>query len=125
VGGESPEEIMERRHVQFALIAFAIIFGSQLLQTWLFPRPPAKPGDGIPPIAGAKDALDDEQRPAPVGAALADAGDAAVGAAGEAPIAPADAPAPRTRHALGSVDPATPAQVLFTLTSRGTNAKLL
>ena len=45
---------MERRHVQFALIAFAIIFGSQLLQIWLFPRPPAEPGDAELPFAAAK-----------------------------------------------------------------------
>lgn len=38
---------------------------------------------------------------------------AAVGAA------PSEEVAPRTRHALGSLDPEDPAQVLFTLTSRG------
>ena len=42
---------MERRHVQFALIAFAIIFGSQLLQTWLFPRPPGSPQGATPAVA--------------------------------------------------------------------------
>ena len=35
---------MERRYIQFALISFAMLFGSQALQAVLFPRkPPVKP----------------------------------------------------------------------------------
>ena len=119
MGGESPEEIMERRHVQFALIAFAIIFGSQLLQIWLFPRPPAEPGDAERPFAAAREEAGVEgafgAADKPAESALADgADDAAAGGA-----APTEEAAPRTRHALGSLDPEGPAQVLFTLTSRG------
>jgi YidC/Oxa1 family membrane protein insertase len=125
MGSESPEEIMERRHVQFALVAFAIIFGSQLLQTWLFPRPPAELGEADPEVAAAKDPADpDQAAAAEAGAAenlgenaLADAAGASGGA--DAAAQPAEAPAPRTRHALGSLDPTAASQVLFTLTSRG------
>ncbi len=110
---------MERRHVQFALIAFAIIFGSQLLQIWLFPRPPAEPGDAERPFAAAREEAGVEgafgAADKPAESAQADgAADAAADGA-----APTEEAAPRTRHALGSLDPEGPAQVLFTLTSRG------
>ena len=110
---------MERRHVQFALIAFAIIFGSQLLQIWLFPRPPAEPGDAELPFAAAKQegGAEGEFRAADKPAESAQADGAAEAAAVAA--APTEEAAPRTRHALGSLDPEGPAQVLFTLTSRG------
>ncbi|MSR27580.1 MAG: membrane protein insertase YidC [Planctomycetaceae bacterium] len=110
---------MERRHVQFALIAFAIIFGSQLLQIWLFPRPPAEPGDAQRPLAAAREeagvegAFGAADKPAESAPADGVGDAAAVGAA------PTEEAAPRTRHALGSLDPVGPAQVLFTLTSRG------
>ena len=42
---------MERRHVQFALFAFAILLGTQILQARFFPRP--QPGAGEPPAVGA------------------------------------------------------------------------
>jgi YidC/Oxa1 family membrane protein insertase len=120
VGGESPEEIMERRHVQFALIAFAIIFGSQLLQAWLFPRPLAEPGDAELPVAAAKEvaAAFAADKPADLAEAGGDPDATAVGA-GDAAAEPAEAAAPRTRHALGSLDPTAASQVLYTLTSRG------
>jgi hypothetical protein len=124
VGGESPEEIMERRHVQFALIAFAIIFGSQLLQAWLFPRPLAEPGDAELPVAAAKEAAGAKgaafaaDKPADLAEAGSDR-DANVVGAGDAAAEPAEASAPRTRHALGSLDPTAASQVLYTLTSRG------
>ena len=104
---------MERRHVQFALVAVAIIFGSQLLQIWLFPRPPAEPGVAELPLAAAKEAA------GAVGAADKPAGSAAADGDREAAPEGVEEPAPRTRHALGSLDPKGPAQVLFTLTSRG------
>jgi YidC/Oxa1 family membrane protein insertase len=127
VGGEPPEEIMERRHVQFALIVFAIMFGTQLLQTWLFPRPPAEPANEMPPLVAANGAADSDPAPVLEGgaasvdpAAVADAaGSGRVDAAIAPAEVPAEVPAPRMRRALGSLDPEAPAQVLYTLTSRG------
>ena len=104
---------MERRYIQFALISFAILLGSQALQAYLFPRPPR-------PAAG------DKQENA--AASGQDTATAATGESAKAEIAATPAttndgerPAagPRARHVLGSLDPESPARMLVTLTSRG------
>ncbi|MFM7249638.1 MAG: YidC/Oxa1 family insertase periplasmic-domain containing protein [Planctomycetaceae bacterium] len=117
---------MERRHVQFALVAFAIILGTQLLQAWLFPpapRPPeAAQGAGGDPAIGAAGAKADAGAPvaAAEGGGAGRAADAAAeGGAAAAADTPADPAAPRTRHSLGTLAPGSPAGILFTLTSRG------
>ena len=127
---------MERRYVLFIAASLAIVLASQALQMWLFPKPPVnqaaedqqpgrepspdrpdaaavepgnRPGiDGTPPAPEAKTA---DRR----GADETEAdGNAAADASG------VDAtPAPRVRHSLGSLDPASPAGMLVTLTSRG------
>lgn len=101
---------MERRYVSFFAIALAIVITSQLLQAWLYPSQEPPAAEAVPPAivaqdGGARDAgkaasADDEAKPA------TDATDA-----GEA--------APRRRFTLGSLDPAGPARLLVTLTSRG------
>ena len=87
------------------MVAFAIIFGTQLLQAKFFPRPEEAAED--PAVAASE-----EPRAAaavePVPALAAD-----TAAEGE------QAPAPRTRHSLGSIDSKAPPGILFTLTSRG------
>ncbi|MFN9273562.1 MAG: hypothetical protein ACK6DO_11125, partial [Planctomycetia bacterium] len=44
---------MERRYIQFALISFAILLGTQALQAYLFPRPARQPADGTKQAAPA------------------------------------------------------------------------
>ena len=106
---------MERRYIQFALISFAILFGSQALQAVLFPRkPPEKPAGE----AGAQPAdATVADRSSPAAAASGDGSDFA---ATEASLpAESGSAAPRARRTLGSLDPDAPAQMLITLTSRG------
>jgi len=108
---------VERRYIQFALISFAILLGSQALQSVLFPRKaPAKPAEGQAEVpADARIGAADEaangrlpaDEPARVDAGAAQAGD------GE-PVQ-----APRTRKTLGSLNEGSPARMLVTLTSRG------
>ena len=100
---------MERRYIQFFAISLGIIVASQMLQTWLFPRPPAAPTDVAAREEGAADALLDAQPAAPK---------AAANPAAEAAIDAAAAPAPRIRRTLGSLDPKA-ARMLVTLSSRG------
>ncbi|MEI7863273.1 MAG: hypothetical protein WCJ21_11610, partial [Planctomycetota bacterium] len=108
---------MERRYILFALISFAVLMGSQVLQNYLFPRQPVAqqmaaeadrttPGGNPPPAAAGT----------PKTAAAQAATEAAIGGLTESTPATS---APRTRHTLGSLDPASPAQMLVTLTSRG------
>lgn len=105
---------MERRYLQFALISFAILFGSQALQAVLFPRKPAvKPVDGaatLPPDAAL------EANDVPL-SARADRTDAPARTDTDTP--PAGPAAPRARRTLGSLAPDAPTQMLVTLTSRG------
>ncbi|MFM7136905.1 MAG: YidC/Oxa1 family insertase periplasmic-domain containing protein [Planctomycetota bacterium] len=99
---------MERRYVSFFAIALAIVITSQMLQAWLYPpqEPPAAesvPGEIAATDRDAADAgkaapADEEPEPA-----AAEAGEAA----------------PRKRFTLGSLDPADPARLLVTLTSKG------
>lgn len=97
---------MERRYVLFFAIALAIVITSQMLQAWLYPQPPAPPAE----VAAKRD----EERAAdaePVAEEAADRGS-------EEPEAPG-APASRRRFTIGSLDPADPARLLVTLSSRG------
>ena len=104
---------MERRYIQFALISFAILFGSQALQAVLFPKkPPVRPMNDAAALPA--DAAIAEAPEAGSAAGVKDQADASPGE----PTADA-APAPRVRRTLGSLDPADPAQMLITLSSRG------
>jgi len=107
---------VERRHIQFALVALAILIGSQALQAYLFPKKPP-----LEPVAEEPRQPDDAALAAR-DAAEPPAGDTAGGVESEkgaestAESAPA---APRGRRTLGSLDPAGPARMLVTLTTRG------
>ena len=109
--------VVERRYILFALISFAVLMGSQVLQNYLFPRQPVPqqvaveadptaPGGSAPPAAAGT----------PKTAVAQPATEAAIAGIPEATPATS---APRIRHSLGSLDPASPAQMLVTLTSRG------
>ncbi len=106
---------MERRTISFIAISLAAILAGQALQAWLYPtRPQDKPPAAEGREAGSDAVLaraDDREAAPPAGAARpATVVDAA--------IEPAVA-APRERRTLGSLDPADPARMLVTLTSRG------
>ena len=90
---------MDRRTIQFFVISLAIILASQVLQTWLFPRPPepagAQAGNRVADQAGPPANAAEPAGPAATGsaeqaipnlsAAAADAGAvAAVASAGSA-----------------------------------------
>jgi YidC/Oxa1 family membrane protein insertase len=107
---------VERRYAQFIAISLAIVLAGQLLQLWLFPKPPrdrqAQPEveavavDGATPDAGAPIPAD------PAGEPDRDALSLPESEAGETG-------AKRERRTLGSLDPNGPAGMLVTLTSRG------
>jgi len=96
---------VERRYVLFFAVALAIVITSQMLQAWLYPAAPPPPPGEVPPaeLAAARE-------PAALEAASV-----------PEPEEPAEgvAPAPRRRLSIGSLDPADPARLLVTLTSRG------
>ncbi|MFM8292143.1 MAG: PDZ domain-containing protein, partial [Planctomycetia bacterium] len=109
---------MERRTISFIAISLAAILAGQALQAWLYPP---RPQDTRPAA---------EERVAEGDGPVARPEDRAATAAGARPAATADAPAadaavepavaaPRERRTLGSLDPADPARMLVTLTSRG------
>lgn len=104
---------MERRYISFIAISLAAILAGQALQAWLYPpRPKAEKAVAEGAGSGAKEAAIRAQpegdvpqvkdRPA---------------AADDEPVI--TTPAPRARRTLGSLDPADPARMLVTLTSRG------
>ena len=106
---------MERRYIQFALISFAVLLGSQALQAYLFPRPkPAPQADQQEAAGGAAAADPAAADPGKGQAVAANTADALIPEIGERP-----ADAPRLRRVLGSLDPESAAQMLVTLTSRG------
>jgi YidC/Oxa1 family membrane protein insertase len=110
---------VERRHITFIAISLGIILVGQLVQAWLFPPPPPAKR---PPVAENAQAVeaDPGTRPAAdtsAAAALAKAEVAA--AAADADADTAAATFPRERRTLGSLDPAAPARMLVTLSSRG------
>jgi YidC/Oxa1 family membrane protein insertase len=108
---------VERRYIQFALISFAILLGSQALQAYLFPRPARQPANENKQGAAAAPA------PAAATEAATTAGESSTAAIAAAPASTTDgerpAAGPRARHVLGSLDPDSPARMLVTLTSRG------
>ena len=112
---------MERRHITFIAISLAIILVGQLVQAWLFPPLPAAQRQVVE--QAAESGADSEKLPvADVPTRSSAARAAAVDAAQAADGRDADAPTatfPRERRTLGSLDPAAPAQMLVTLTSRG------
>ena len=102
---------MERRYVSFIAISLAAILAGQALQAWLYPPRP-KAQKAAERVAAAAD---------PVAKRELD-GDAT--RAQDRPATPDAEPmltatAPRVRRTLGSLDPADPARMLITLTSRG------
>ena len=110
---------MERRYIQFALISFAVLLGSQALQAYLFPRPkpvPQAEQAGAADAAAAADAAPTDAG-GETAAAKSDASKTAATPTAEIGERPADAP--RLRRVLGSLDPDSAAQMLVTLTSRG------
>ncbi len=120
---------MERRYIQFALISFAILLGSQALQIYLFPKPPApqpaaaesaeeRAVDAVAtPAPGAEAAAPAKQPGAAAAAAAEPVATAKLDATDSGGARPADAS--RVRRTLGSLDPTQPARMLVTLTSRG------
>jgi YidC/Oxa1 family membrane protein insertase len=110
---------VERRYASFIAISLAIVLGSQLLQVYLFPKPPAVEAEAEVAARAESDAVE-------AGGASADqaAKDRAAQPAepkGDV-AAEDDAAAPaaeRTFRTLGSLDPEGPLKMLVTLTSRG------
>ncbi len=113
---------MERRYVLFIAISLAAILAGQALQAWLYPRPPA---DQIAAQSGADADGKPEGGPADAagGTPLSETKPASQPARDAAPAAETEIAAaesaPRMRRTLGSLDPAGPARMLVTLTSRG------
>jgi YidC/Oxa1 family membrane protein insertase len=118
---------VDRRTIQFFVISLAIILASQVLQSWLFPRPPEPAGAQAGAQAGNQVA-DQAGPPAgaaePAGPAAASSAEQAIptlnaaAAADAGGIGEASPPAPRVRRTLGSLDPAAE-RMLVTFTSRG------
>jgi YidC/Oxa1 family membrane protein insertase len=107
---------VDRRTVTFIAISLAAILAGQAIQAWLYPPRPRdqQPAADRQAAEGAKARPADES--------VAPSGDSrpanpAIAAAETEPEAAA--PAPRMRRTLGSLDPADPARMLVTLTSRG------
>ncbi len=110
---------MERRYASFIAISLAIVLGSQLLQVYLFPKPPAAEREAevvalAEPAAGEAGG-DVAERATEDGAAATDEPTGDVAAESDA-AAPA---AERAYRTLGSLDPYGPLKMLVTLTSRG------
>ena len=113
---------MDRRTIQFFVISLAIILASQVLQTWLFPRPPepagAQAGNRVADQAGPPADAADPAGPAATGSAEQAIPNLNAAAAKAGGIGEASPPAPRVRRTLGSLDPAAD-RMLVTFTSRG------
>jgi YidC/Oxa1 family membrane protein insertase len=103
---------VERRYISFIAISLAAILAGQALQAWLYPPRP-KADKAV--AEGAGGAAEPAVRAQPEGDAP-QVKDRPAEADAEPMIT---APAPRARRTLGSLDPADPARMLVTLTSRG------
>ncbi len=103
---------MERRYISFIAISLAAILAGQAIQAWLYPP---RPKADKPAVERAEGAMEAAVRPQPEGDAP-QVKDRPAAADAEPMIT---APAPRARRTLGSLDPADPARMLVTLTSRG------
>lgn len=99
---------MERRHLSFIAISLAIVLAGQALQAWFFPPAPKPQVESADTKSAAVDAGKADRPADSLAAATAADGDAAVAV-----------DARRERRTLGSLDPADPAKMLVTLTSRG------
>jgi len=106
---------VERRHITFIAISLAIILVGQLVQTWLFPAPPAAQR---PPVAEQEANAEPDLGTGPAADKPAAAKAELAAATDEDPAAPTTT-FPRERRTLGTLDPAAPPQMLVTLTSRG------
>jgi YidC/Oxa1 family membrane protein insertase len=101
---------VERRYISFIAISLAAILAGQALQAWLYPpRPKAEKAAAqqaaAPTNSGGQEPGRDAGRPNDRPATDAE------------PVIAATAP--RVRRTLGSLDPADPARMLVTLSSRG------
>jgi YidC/Oxa1 family membrane protein insertase len=103
---------VERRYISFIAISLAAILAGQALQAWLYPPRPKADKAAVERAGGAAETA---VRPQPEGDAP-QVKDRPAAADAEPVIT---APAPRVRRTLGSLDPADPARMLVTLTSRG------
>ena len=117
---------MERRYAFFIAISLAAVLSSQLLRTFLFPKPPKEPEAAqVEPAADDGPQQDGPAEPGeaaapPAGSQAADKPDsptALTDATGESITAAAAAP--RRHFSLGSLDPDDPVGMLVTLSSRG------
>jgi YidC/Oxa1 family membrane protein insertase len=98
---------VERRHLSFIAISLAIVLAGQAIQAWFFPPVPQPPID----VAAAESVAVPGQAGGQASASLK-----AADASADEPVA---SDASRARRTLGSLDPADPAKMLVTLTSRG------
>jgi YidC/Oxa1 family membrane protein insertase len=102
---------VERRYISFIAISLAAILAGQALQAWLYPPRPKAEKAAAQQAAAPKNA-GGQQEPG------RDAG-----LPNDRPATDAEpviaATAPRVRRTLGSLDPADPARMLVTLSSRG------
>ena len=110
---------MERRYVLFFAIALAIVISSQMLQAWLYPQPENPPIAERGVAAEQADGDAEPEAPPSLTAEVEAAGEAEPQPAEEGGATVAAAAAPRRRLTLGSLDPASPAKMLVTVTSRG------
>jgi YidC/Oxa1 family membrane protein insertase len=105
---------VDRRYIQFFAISLTIVVASQLLQTWLFPRPPQPAAKAVATIDPAAPAAAGEKAERQDNAAVRTAESGTT----DAVVAGASSSARRIRRTLGSLDPKA-ARMLVTLTSRG------
>ena len=108
---------MERRTFTFIALSLAILLGAQALQAWFFPQPKRDLRQQAENTAAPAAASRPESRDATTGRPTDESSAVAPAVSMETPEAAV--PAPRTRFTLGSLDPAAPARMLVTLTSRG------
>lgn len=121
---------MDQRFLRFLVLAVLIIIGGNLVNSWLFPRPPqARAPKAEKPVAPA-DAADKKvvidkpsQPPLPekgqpdANQTPPDGAEPAVPS--EKPELPPEPPQPERLLSLGSLDPSSPYRMLVTLTTRG------
>jgi YidC/Oxa1 family membrane protein insertase len=108
---------VERRYISFIAISLAAILAGQALQTWLYPpKPRAENKDAVQAGTDAAGLAGPPADPQAADGGIASVPAAAAGADAEIAAAPSG---PRVRRTLGSLDAASPARMLVTLTSRG------
>lgn len=118
---------MDQRFLRFLVLAVLIIIGGNLINSWLFPRPPqARAPKAEKPAAPADKgaAIDKPAQPPNGGKVQPDAPTTPAdpdkpAAPTEEPELPPEPPQPDRLLTLGSLDPKSPYRMLVTLTSRG------